>query len=84
MRNWNILKLLIYASFNSCFYSTYEELKPTTLLIEELDCFLGFYSTYEELKPIPCGKCEYCRSGFYSTYEELKLKDSLLIGITTV
>ena len=42
---------MLFTDLLACFrfYSTYEELKLTTLLIEELDC-LRFYSTYEELK----------------------------------
>ena len=51
MRNWNIscgvpLKILIIS-----FYSTYEELKLLSFLLD-IPFFFSFYSTYEELKHI--------------------------------
>ena len=72
MRNWNHKSWNIPTIKGLCFYSTYEELKPTTSLKKYRSAY-SFYSTYEELKPpLPTHviKTSLC---FYSTYEELKL-----------
>ena len=54
-----------------CFYSTYEELKPSHILMIQV-LWWSFYSTYEELKLAQLVGGRLPEGSFYSTYEELK------------
>ena len=65
---WKIrLHQRVYAGF----YSTYEALKLTMLILNRLLMF-GFYSTYEALKRLNRRRRKRRNISFYSTYEALK------------